>query len=312
MRRAEEIREAGGRIEILSELRFLERAGRTAPVPMAPKTYPADEVCRLLAIDRATLERWELFELVRDVEGRYDFQDLVSLRAIAALVDQGVRIETLARSLRQIGSAFPRIERPLAQLRVVAERPELLTVTDGRMASTPAGQGLLDLGPAPAPEPSSVVALDAATSAEWFEQGQGLEDASELRGAAEAYRRALSLDPGFGDARFNLGNVLRELGDVEDAMIVYRELVEQDGHFAAGWYNLADLHEEQGAVDEAARCLERAVGADPTFSDAHYNLALCYEQLDRADEAREHWRRYLALDPNSEWARLAEQHLKLL
>src|SRR4030095_6423050 len=99
-RHAEGLREKGHGVQILSESAFLESAGLEERRPALRKSYTAAEVSQLLKIEPATLRRWEQCSLVHPQDGHYDFQDLVSLRTIAELVQAGVRKETIARSLR--------------------------------------------------------------------------------------------------------------------------------------------------------------------------------------------------------------------
>ena len=48
------------------------------------------------------------------------------------------------------------------------------------------------------------------------------QDLGNLAGAASAYRRALTKEPGHVEARFNLGVVLQDTGDVDGAMESYK------------------------------------------------------------------------------------------
>jgi predicted TPR repeat methyltransferase len=47
------------------------------------------------------------------------------------------------------------------------------------------------------------------------------QDSGDLTGAAEAYEKALALDPKLGEAAFNLGTVRQETGDVAGARRAY-------------------------------------------------------------------------------------------
>src|SRR5688572_671969 len=80
LQRAEALNREGCGIRILSELQFLELTGMTERRAELQKTYSADDVCKLLNVDMATLKRWEQFSLIHSTGGYYDFQDLVSLQ----------------------------------------------------------------------------------------------------------------------------------------------------------------------------------------------------------------------------------------
>lgn len=62
--------------------------------------------------------------------------------------------------------------------------------------------------------PSSAFRLDPRCASGWNNLGAVLFATGELRAAQEAYRRALSLDRGYTDARQNLGMALLRGGAV--------------------------------------------------------------------------------------------------
>jgi len=310
LRRAEELNSKGYRIHIISELVFLEVAGHDERQPDLRKTYPSPEVCKLWKIEPETLRRWEQFSLVRSQDGLYDFQDLVSLRTIGELVNHGVRPETIAKSLRGLASVLPGTDRPLAQLKIVAENSKSVLADFGEFRVAPDGQLLLNFEGKPRSE-AAIISFPSRdlTATEWFEQGQTCEEGERYGEAEEAYRKALSLAPHFPEAYFNLGNVLREIGRLDAAEEMYRMATTQDAAMASVLYNLADIQEERGKLNEAVASLHAALKVSPSYSEAHFNLALCLEKIGRKQEADKHWSAYLKLDPNSEWAEMARQHM---
>ena len=310
LKRAEELRRRGCDIRILSEEGFLELLGRKHQhQPLVPKTHPAAEVCKRLKLSPEALQRWEQFGLIRPVDGLYDFQDLVSLRTIAELVERGVRPEIIAKSLQSLASILPEVDRPLAQLKIVAQNPRALHVALGEFLMAPNGQLLINFDGAPRRE-ATILPLQATPSeTEWFEYGQTCEESEDYSEALDAYRRAISTEPRFAAAWFNLGNALRMLGQLDAAAEAYRETSRQDATMAPAWYNLADVQEEQGKIHDAVKSLQAALQATPSYADAHFNLALCYEKLEQRREAKRHWEAYLKLDGSSQWAKIARRHL---
>jgi tetratricopeptide (TPR) repeat protein len=308
---AEELIRRGYDIRIISEETFLELAGRKAR-PQGPfqKAYPAEEVCKLLRLPAETLRRWEQFGLIRSQDGLYDFQDLVSLRTIAELVGRGVRPETIGKSLKALGAVLPGTERPLAQLRVVAENPKAILVELGDHLIAPNGQLLINFEAKHKPA-GAVIAIDEkVTDTEWFEFGQACEEEESYAEAADAYRKAVARQHCFPEAYFNLGNVLRLMGQPHLATEAYHSAISQDPLMATAWYNLADIQEEQGEILQAIHSLLRALEACPAYADAHFNLALCYEKVEQERDAARHWTAYLKLDPSSQWAKIARRHLQ--
>jgi tetratricopeptide (TPR) repeat protein len=122
----------------------------------------------------------------------------------------------------------------------------------------------------------------------WYERGCALE-ASDLRAAAAAYRRAIAGRPDHADAHNNLGRVLHELpgspdsasgddGGAARAEVHYRLAVAARGDVALYWFNLGVALEDQGRAADAIAAYEQALQLDPHLADAHFNLARQYEQ----------------------------------
>jgi tetratricopeptide (TPR) repeat protein len=310
LKRAEELIKRGFPLRVISELAFLELAGRKERQGSLRKTYPAAEVCKLLKISSETLRRWEQFGLVQAEGGSYDFQDLISLRTLVELVNRGVRTGTLAKSLKELTSVLPGTDRPLAQLKIIVENSKAIVVDLGKYLIEPNGQLAINFD-GELKSQGTVVQLspNERTDEEWFEYGQICEDEERYSEAEDAYRRAVALKPQFPEAYFNLGNVIRALGRVEAAKELYHTAAVQDSTMATAWYNLADIQEEQGYVKEAIVSLRAALQACSTYADAHFNLALCYEKLGKKQDAASHWNTYLKLDPNSQWSEIARRHL---
>jgi tetratricopeptide (TPR) repeat protein len=306
LRQTERINRDGPRIRVLSEIEFLEAVGLRDRPPLR-KTQAADDIVRVLGIDHQTLRHWQALGLVRAVEGRYDFQDLVSLRAIAELIKNGIRPDVISRSLHDLATLLPDTDRPLAQLKIVADGPKSLLADLDEHLIAPNGQLVMNFdAPAPA-APEAVV--PHRTADEWLARGEQFEQNEDFEAAADAYERAISRSPEFAEAHFNLGNVLRALDQPLDAMASFRIALRHDPLMVEASYNLADIQEERGDIEAALDSLQAAVRVDPFYADAHFNLARCLEAVGRKGEAVRHWKSYLRLDSTSEWAEFVRARL---
>jgi tetratricopeptide (TPR) repeat protein len=258
-------------------------------------------------------------DLVRPARGSgeaaaFDFRDLLSLRALVALLDRGVSMRRIRRSVERMRARWPELERPLGALQLQDGTAERLVVRHAGSLLDPDGQLLLDFA-AQAPEPT-VAELPAATSGpstalEWFERGCQLDvENATLPEAIEAYRRAIALEPTLADAHCNLGTAHYNRGERDAARTAYEAALEQYAAHREANFNLANLLEEAGRREAAIHHYKRAVAADPCFADAHLNLALLYEKIGIPRRGREHWRRYLQLAPDGTWAEVARQRLR--
>jgi tetratricopeptide (TPR) repeat protein len=313
LQRAEELNQRGAGIRIISEEEFLEEAGEKARGPALEKSYTSGEICDLTGVTRDKLRRWEQLGLIRSSNGRFDFQDLISLRTLTELVERGVRPEVINRSLKGLSSILPRTDRPLAQLQIVAENSRTIMGELDGCHITAEGQFMLNFD-SPAGGPAAALALrqnepEPEDADAWVDRGRQFEEDEDFDRAAEAYRKAIALEPGSPAAFFNLGNVLRAQARPDAALELFRLAVTLDSGLTEAWYNIADIHEEEGRLPEAIVSLKQSIAACPGFADAYYNLALCFEKVGERTDAKRCWSEYLRLDPASDWSNVARIHL---
>jgi tetratricopeptide (TPR) repeat protein len=70
---------------------------------------------------------------------------------------------------------------------------------------------------------SPATAAPHADSLVWFQSAFAKERLGDVHGAAEGYRRAIALEPGYALAHFNLGGVLWNGGNAVDAIAAWSE-----------------------------------------------------------------------------------------
>ena len=284
--------------------------------------YTLGEAARILKLSQARLRYWERTGLVQpehEADGRsvYGFRDLVCVKTILVLLENGVPLRRIRRSLERFRDGIPALDRPLDALRIWIEGSDRVVVRHEGVLVQPDGQLVLDFRLAP--ESAEDVAPltrdgsaqpDPETALEWFERGCRLDsDPDREADALEAYTRALEADPRFADAHCNLGTVHYNHGRRNQARACYeRALACEPDHLEAN-FNLASLLEEEGQEEAALRHYKQASRGDPLYADVHLNLALLYERLNLSRKAREHWRRYLQIEPNGGWAEIARKHL---
>ena len=289
-------------------------------------TYSLADSARILHISPARLRYWERTELVRmsALEGgqpAFGFKDLVCIRTILALLEDGVPLRRIRRSVDRIRERIPELDQPLGSLRIWLEGSNRVVVRHEGALLEPDGQLVLDFELAP-PRDDDLAPLqlstrqaaaqeaDFASALEWFERGCQLDsNPATFEEAIRAYDSALQADPEFADAHCNLGTVHYNRGDRARARACYEEALKYDSEHVEANFNLGNLLEETGQQEAALRRYKIAVRADPFFPDAQLNLALLYEKFDLRRKAREHWRRYLQLVPDGSWSEIARQHL---
>ena len=210
----------------------------------------------------------------------------------------------------------PMKEIPDLPITVMAEAEASLVVID---ADAP-------LLPTPSPEGAS-----SAVRGRWNDYGIGLLLQGDLRGAANAFRRVIEIDPAYPDGPVNLARVLLREGDVEQAIPQLESALELEPGLARahvfmgmglrtiGRYDEALEHLEAARVqypsdrvllgelgrvhflerrfDQAIAIFTDVLRIDPEDLQAHYNLMLAYRgsgDLERAAHEQALYERFKA------------------
>ena len=112
----------------------------------AVRFYRTREVVDLLGISRRQLQYWAQTELVapthktRGGHRRYSFEDLVALKAAKRLIDAGVSVQRIRKSIRALRKTLPSVASPLSQLVLVATGDVVLVFRDGAAFEAVSGQ----------------------------------------------------------------------------------------------------------------------------------------------------------------------------
>jgi tetratricopeptide (TPR) repeat protein len=290
-------------------------------------TYTLDDVARITGVSRARLKYWERTALLEPAVVResgnshrqgseFDFGDLVTVRSVLSLLDRGVSLRRIRRSVEALRKRIPEVDRPLGSLRPWLDGSRRVVVRQDGVLVEPDGQLVLEFAPTGTNSPVAlcVPASSSArreSAADWFEQGCKLDsNRSTYAEAIKAYKRAIECDPDCADAHCNLGSVYFNQDRPASARICFERSLAIDPHHVEANLNLATLLEEEGRYQMALRHYKVALAADPMYADAHVSLALVYERIGLRRKARGHWRRYLQLEPSGTWIEIARQRLR--
>ncbi|MDP9146411.1 MAG: tetratricopeptide repeat protein [Acidobacteriota bacterium] len=281
---------------------------------MATDRFSRVEFQRILDVTDKQLSYWEKLRLVSPrksgLEKFYDFRDLITLRTAKQLIEKGIPAHRLQRSIVALHQKLSEVQSPLTELRIRSNGRDVIVERAGMHLEPISGQIMLNFETRELNE--RVRVMPQRTADAWVALGverEQSESEAVASSAAEAYERALSLEPGHVDALNNLGMLSYELGNLEDATTLFERAVELHPEHTLSHFNLGSALEEAGELERARRHLRIAVRLDAQYADAQYNLAFVCDKLGAYAEARQHWRTYIELDPNSTWSNYARQRL---
>jgi tetratricopeptide (TPR) repeat protein len=284
---------------------------------MAPESesYAVPQVARLFGIPERRLRYWSQTGFIRPSIRKgtrtfYSFRDLIAVKVAKALLDDGVPLRRVRRSLLAL-------ERDLrervgwSRLRIRGEGDRI--VVDGGDCSFEAGTGQLVLDfeiEAFQAEAAQVLALPWVSTARdgfgpqtaygWFVRACELErewagapaDRMGFEAARDAYERALQLDGDLAAAWTNLGSMLAEIGEFEPAREHFAQALRCEPDQPEAHCNLAELALAEGEVELAITTYRQVLRAVPDWAEAHYGLARALLEVGGKAQALAHLERF--------------------
>jgi protein O-mannosyl-transferase len=146
--------------------------------------------------------------------------------------------------------------------------------------------------------PANWSVLLRGENSEYLALGMMLEEAGDVAGAEDSFRRSLAVDPESSTANFYLGNVLMKSGNLDDAMRSYRRALELRPGYPQAHANLGTALLSAGRVSEAVESLEKALMDITNNPELHNALGAAYAEQGKPTEAAEQFRKALNIDPN--------------
>ncbi|WOJ92670.1 tetratricopeptide repeat protein [Congregibacter variabilis] len=128
-------------------------------------------------------------------------------------------------------------------------------------------------------------------------RGVVLSRLEESEHAIDAYKSALSLEPGFSEALNNLATAFTDLKRYKEALGCYQELVNRGQADAEVYANLARALKGAGQADNALEALRRALQLNPLYTDAFNDLGNVLNDMGKHDDAIKAYESALSLEP---------------
>ena len=108
--------------------------------------FTSREVCEIIGLTRRQIQHWNQSGLIgpslstQGGHARYTFQDLISFRTAKKLLDAGVSLQRIRRSIGELKRILPTIKRPLVELTLVATEDMVLVFYEGTVFEAVSGQ----------------------------------------------------------------------------------------------------------------------------------------------------------------------------
>jgi tetratricopeptide (TPR) repeat protein len=319
---AQASQQRGQPLRILSESEWLT-ALNLEPSTHRHQLYTPAMLSQMLSVSVHAIRRWERLGLIHAVKRvlrlpYFEFAEVTAARRLADLVSAGAAVDELAASFQRLQSVLPNIDRPLAQLELLAQGRRTVYRDASGWIEPGTGQRVFsfeqepqcDEGPATLPiAPARSDDRSRWTAENWFRQGCTLSEEGALNAAVEAFRLALVDAPTESDYHFHLADALYRQGNRAGAIERYFAAVEHDHDFIEAWTQLGCVLAEAGDDAAAQQAFQMALDRHSDYPDAHFHLAQLMDRQGNAAAAREHWQRYLCFDAHGPWAELARQKL---
>ena len=302
LKRAEEMNAQPGAtpIRILTEEEFCRLAGVPTPDTLKRQYHALrDVLARYRALREDHLRYLVKCGVLRPVlrtnaDTFFAFPDLAIIKQANEGLVQGHPFRSVVRTLiasRQGQLEFDfRLDAAPAKI-ITLRRPEIApqavkTAIDGRAASR-----------------------DTALAEEYFLAASALDDGddSTQEEAAQAYRKALEMDPYLVAALINLANIHYSRDELAEAQALYERAIGLESDFFEAHFNLGNIYHDLSRFPEAQACYREALALNPYYADAHFYLAVTFEKMGLSQDARPHWRSYQQLAPQGEWVELARE-----
>ena len=144
----------------------------------------------------------------------------------------------------------------------------------------------LDRGRDALPHAREAIRLDPGDpAAQAFEIAGALEEAGDLEGAADQFRRTIAIDPDQPAAWIRLAFILSKNGKPADAVPVFERAAELRPGSIRVWNGLADAAASAGQLEKTVEAFRRSLAIDPDQPKILSNLGAILRRLGRLDEA---------------------------
>lgn len=130
-----------------------------------------------------------------------------------------------------------------------------------------------------------------------LEMGDVFQREGNFPAAADAFTRAIKIDPEFARCYYCMGNLYREINEQAQALNYYNKAIEIDDSVADFYNNRGLLSYEMGNPEDSEADFLEAISLDARHVLAINNLGVLYQCLNQNEKARKYFERAIEVDP---------------
>src|SRR5437879_2949842 len=112
----------------------------------------------------------------------------------------------------------------------------------------------------------------------WTDQGNAAAQKEDYESAAEAFERAVEVNPDNARSRYNLALAQQFLNNAELAVAGYRRAIDLDPGLIEAYINLGTLYGELGMNEEALETFQQALDLAPEDDELYLNVGDTYRE----------------------------------
>ena len=128
--------------------------------------------------------------------------------------------------------------------------------------------------------------------------GTAHQDQGKLDEAIDAHKKSISLKPDYAVAYNNMGVVLQDQGKFEEAIDAYNKAISLNPNQAEPYSNIGNTLKDQGKLDEAIEAYNKAISIKPDYTDAYYNLGVALQEQGKLEEAINAYKKAISIKPS--------------
>ena len=143
----------------------------------------------------------------------------------------------------------------------------------------------------------AVTSSDLQNAKALYALGRDRFDARDFKGAIEAYKQSIKLEPESAEYQLSLGHAYMQLKKNGDAINALKQAIRLNPEALEAHYGLGLLYFTTRRYTDAVAAFKQAIKLDPKMSKAHYGLAMTHSELRNNEELLREYRILQKLDP---------------